>query len=138
MTCIRIRANELDRPVAIVVSTMRAGVKRVHHALHRRPRGVVDGEHLGSRPLAARPELGLAVADVGAAANRMPEIELVRPGHMQHEVADSVGPVVRTPPQVVLAQGVQTGANLPGKLVEHPVPDHLQKLGIEGCVHGAQ
>ena len=83
-------------------------------------------------------ELCLTVADVWAPANRVPKIELVRPGQVQHEIADGIGLGVGTPPQVVFIQGIETGANLPGKLVEQPVPDHLQKLSIEGCVHEAQ
>ena len=52
---------------------------------------------------------------------------------------DGVGLRVGSPPQVVLVYRVETGANLPGKLVEHALPDHLQKLSIEGCVvHRAQ
>ena len=113
--------------------------QRTQHALHRRPRGVVHGKHIVPGALAAGPELGLAVSNVRSAADRVPEIELVRPSQMQHEIADGVGLRVGTPPQVVLVYRVETGANLPGKLVEHAVPDHLQKLSIEGCVvHRAQ
>ena len=57
---------------------------------------------------------------------------------MQHQIAGGIGPFIRTPPQIVLAQRVQTRTNLAWILVEHPLPDHLQKLGTEGCVHGSE
>ncbi len=110
----------------------------IQHALHGRPRGVVHGEHVICGTLATRRELSLTIADVWATANGVPEIELVRPGQVQHEIADGIGLRVGTPPQIVFVQGVETGANLPGKFVEQAVPDHLQKLSIEGCVHEAQ
>jgi hypothetical protein len=68
----------------------------------------------------------------------VPKIELVRPGQVQHQIAGRIGLLMRTPPHVILTERVETRANLPGVLVEHPMPDHLQKLGIQGCVHGAQ
>ena len=139
MTCIRIRANELDRPVASVVSTIRAGVNvpSTRSTVARAASYTANTSVSGA--LATGPELGLAVSNVRSAADRVPEIELIRPSHVQHKVADGVGLRVGTPPQVVLAYRIETGANLPGKLVEHSVPDHLQKLSIEGCVvHRAQ
>lgn len=112
--------------------------QRVHDALYRGARAFVDTEHVSGRSLSAGAELGIAVARVRSPADGVPEIELVRPGQMQHQIAGGVGLFMWTPPQIIVAQRIQTRANLARKLVEHPLPDHLQKLGVEGCVHGAQ
>ena len=57
---------------------------------------------------------------------------------MQDQIADRVGLLVGTPPEVLFPERVETRANLAGIFVQQPAPDDLQKLGVEGCVHGAQ
>jgi hypothetical protein len=45
---------------------------------------------------------------------------------------------VRSPPEVLVAEGGETGADLARIVVEEPCPDHLEELGAEGSIHEAE
>jgi hypothetical protein len=68
----------------------------------------------------------------------MLQVEAIRPGHVQHQVPDRVRLVVGPPPDVLIVQHVKTRPDLARKVVQQPAADHLEKLGAEGSIHGAE
>ena len=90
---------------------------------------------LGFRVAAAGRELGVAVAQVWPTADDVFEIMPIRPGQVEHEVADGVGLFVRSPPNVVFAESLQASADLSRVVGEQPGGHKLQHISAKGVGH---
>ncbi len=124
-----------DRLRSLVGCTSRSGVSVLRTAAH--PSGGVgpDTQHVGLRTPASCGELGVTIADAGRATNDVLEKMPIRSGHVQHEVADGIRLLVRTPPHVVLAQDLETFLDLAGKLRDQSRRDVLQQKGVDRIGH---
>ena len=74
---------------------------------------------------AALGEFGIAVSHRRRATDDVFEKVSIRSGDVQHEVAHRVRLLVGTPPQVLLAQNVETFPDLDRELVDHSSRDVL-------------
>jgi predicted alpha/beta-fold hydrolase len=92
-------------------------------------------QHVGFRRSPAGGKLGIAVANGRRSPDHVLEEITIRSRDMQHKVANRIRQIVRTPPEIVLAQHVETAFDLSGKFRDQPSGDVLEKELVDRIGH---
>ena len=100
------------------------------------PRGIRPNlQHVGLRRSPTGGELGIAIANTRRSSDHVFEEMTVRSRDMQHKVANRIRLLMRTPPEIVLVQNLETAFDLRGEFCDQPSGDVLEEKGVERIRH---
>jgi hypothetical protein len=92
-------------------------------------------QHVGFRRSPTRGKLGIAIANERRSPNDVLEEMTIRSRNVQHEVANRIRLLMRTPPEIVLAQHLETAFDLSGEFRDQTSGEVLEEKCVDRIGH---